>query len=233
MKVVYLPEEEIEAEASNLLKSFEAKHGKIKKYAIPIEEIIECHLGYSFEVDDLDKKIGNDEEEILGYINFDEKLIAVNSKLDPSVYPQYIGRYKYTLAHEVGHDILHKEQVINNRLQGNLFSSNEANQVLCRKADAKESIEWQADCFAGYLLMPKQKIYALWKDITGSMKSLPINQLTSDFSAYNKSKYSEDELASIKLKKLARNSIEVAPISLLIRLKKLGLLVHSMEAEFI
>jgi Zn-dependent peptidase ImmA (M78 family) len=233
MKVVYLPEEDIEAQALHLLKSYEAKHGTVKGYAIPIEEIIENHLGYSFEVADLDATMGSDEQEVHGYINFDKNLIVVNSRFEPSENPQYIGKYKYTLAHEVAHHVLHKGQVIAYRNQGNLFSNEVVNQVLCRKTEARERIEWQADSFAGYLLMPKHNIYALWKAITGSYRPISMSQVRQEFSPKARAKYSDDKIAEILLQRVARKYLELSPRALLIRLKKLGLLVSDLNTELI
>ena len=45
MQVDFIPEEDIEAEANYLIRSFEAKHGSIKGYAVPVEDIAELHLG--------------------------------------------------------------------------------------------------------------------------------------------------------------------------------------------
>ena len=158
MQVAYVRKSEIEREANHLIKCYEAKHGKINDYIIPVEEIAEFQLGYHFEILDLNVVFPN--QEVNGFIDFDNNRIGIHSDLEPSENPSYIGRYNSTIAHECGHHVLHKGQVLSLLSQGDLFSDKIPNKILCRKSDAKESIEWQADCFAGYLTMPKDKIYS-------------------------------------------------------------------------
>ena len=48
IKVDYMSDEEIEFEANNLLKSFQARYGTIQTPHTPLDEIIENHLGLAF-----------------------------------------------------------------------------------------------------------------------------------------------------------------------------------------
>ena len=233
MRVKYLPEADIEFAANDLLKSFESKYGKIDGYKIPVEDIAERYMGYSFEMDDLDAQLGSEEVEVHGCINFDSKLITINSKLDPTENPQFIGRFKSTLGHEVGHDILHKTQIIQARSQFELFAGAPANDMLCKKSDSKESIEWQADRLSWYLLLPKYKMFDLWYELTGSFKPLPMSILTKKFRSDTKIWLSEQDRAEITLKDLARNKLEVSAKSFLLRLQNLGLIIDRVETELI
>jgi hypothetical protein len=94
IKVPFLTDSEIEAEANMLLKSFEKKFGTIQTPATPLDEIIENHLGLGFEIADLGH------EGILGQLDIEENLIKINRVLDPHNDPRMEGRYNYTLAHE-------------------------------------------------------------------------------------------------------------------------------------
>lgn len=60
---------------------------------------------------------------------------------------QGVGRHRLTLAHEIGHWLIHKNTQVS-------YARNEAN------VKPYEDPEWQANCFAGELLVP----YDLCKD---------------------------------------------------------------------
>lgn len=75
----------------------------------------------------------------------DEKSIYVN-KLD---IPQ---RQRFTIAHEIGHIVLHHD-----------FGASEFTQVDYRNANKFYDLkEWEANSFASALLMPKNKAIEIW-----------------------------------------------------------------------
>lgn len=76
---------------------------------------------------------------ISGFIDFEKKMIIVNQYDSPS-------RQKFTIAHELGHWILHQEELECNR---DLI-------VFYRKAIKGETdpLEREANCFAANLLVP-------------------------------------------------------------------------------
>jgi hypothetical protein len=76
-------------------------------------------------------------------------------------------------------------------------------------------------------------MFELWYELTGSFKPLPMSVLTSRFRSDTKSRLSEQNRAEITLKGLARNKLEVAPKSLLLRLQNLGLIVEYVEPELV
>lgn len=61
-------------------------------------------------------------------------------------------RQRFTVAHEIGHYILHRDMV---NLQGG--------NILYRKSNQNDPIEIQANIFAGAILMPKKEIIAAYK----------------------------------------------------------------------
>jgi len=225
MKVDYIEESDIEAEANHLIKMYEAKHGSIEGYMIPVEEIAELTLGYRFEIKDLTKVYP--EVEVNGYIDFDKNSIVIHEGLEPMENPNYIGRYNSTIGHECGHHALHKEQVIALKKQSNMFSDSEGNMILCRKKDAQESIEWQADCFSSYLTMPKFKMYDLWKDSFGSLKPKMKSEFRKKFKPETALSKPINELVEIALSDFARTQVGVSSQALRIRLEKLGLLASN------
>ena len=223
MKVNFIEEFDIESEANHLIKLYESKHGSIDGYMIPVEEIAELTLGYHLDLMDLNKVFP--EAEVNGFIDFDNNRIAIHEGLEPMENPNYIGRYNSTIGHECGHHVLHKDQVIALKRQPNLFSDNKENTVLCRKKDAKESIEWQADCFSSYLTMPKNKMYKLWQDNFGSLKPKLKADFRVNFNPETILSRSVNELVEIALSDFARLQVGVSSHALRIRLEKLGLLV--------
>lgn len=222
INVDFLQEASIEQEAEHLLKSYEAKYGKVQGFHIPVEEIAELHLGYSFEIVDLTKMFGG--VEVNGLIDFDSNTIKVDKSLEPTENPNYIGKYNSTIAHECGHDVLHKSQLLAQNNQEDIFQTPEPTRILCKKSDAKESIEWQADNFAHYLTMPKQKMYELWKHLYGDYNPKAKMEFEMQFRQETIDMYKENELVEIALKNIARKKVGVSARALRIRFEKLGLI---------
>ena len=61
------------------------------------------------------------------------------------------GRYNFTIAHEIGHHVLHRQVYLE-------ASAENASNILCRDTNDKPLIEQQADRFAAALLMPQQAV---------------------------------------------------------------------------
>jgi Zn-dependent peptidase ImmA (M78 family) len=82
-------------------------------------------------------------------------------------------RYRYTMGHEGGHDILHKGYFSYNPNQISLFEPREEPIIQCRAVpingnlkpvelwDDKDSMEWQANYLSSALLMPKKMVFKL------------------------------------------------------------------------
>src|SRR5215469_3433582 len=137
--VPYLSEEQIERDAVILLGEFANARGAKVSPPIPIEGIVEKHLKLHVDFDDTYRFFGvprsglGHETDILGAIILDEARIVIDESLDPEENPTKEGRYRFTLAHEVGHRRLHRHSAMPS--------------VVCRSSQARERIEWQADYF--------------------------------------------------------------------------------------
>ena len=70
-------------------------------------------------------------------------------------------RYRFTLAHEIGHAILHR------KLLKGLISSADDDDVLSLKDCSKweRKLEIQANLFASYLLVPEAPLYNLYMEV--------------------------------------------------------------------
>ena len=147
MEFVQLSHDDIEKEAKHFLDTFFADRDTPHVLPIPIESIAEHYLGYDIEISD-EGVFAN--PLVLGGIMFDEKKIIVNVATE-----SHEGRYSFTLAHEVGHHVLHKA----------IFEAAHNDQMVCREDANKPIEERQADHFAGALLMPEDRMRQLYSDL--------------------------------------------------------------------
>ena len=135
--VEHISNEEIETLAETLLAEFREQSTR-DDYPVPIEAIAEHHLGYELDITDQGLFV---DPEFLGGISFEHNTIYLNASVE-----NHEGRYSFTIAHEIGHHILHKslyEQLVEDH-----------SKILCRDKQ-KPLIERQADYFAAALLMPR------------------------------------------------------------------------------
>jgi len=136
-EVPYLQKHEIENDALALLAEYERDHEPITAPPIPIDEIIELQLKLTFEICDLRKLFGVGD--VHGAIWFQESRVAVDCRLDPSLFPEMLGRYHYTLGHEGGHDRLHRRWFVADPNQGSLFDDELGRpNYICRSSEAKK-----------------------------------------------------------------------------------------------
>jgi hypothetical protein len=138
---------EIEEQAKRLLESYFASRNMSLSLPIPIEAIAEHYLGYDIEISDEGVFAS---PLVLGGIIFDQKKIIINA-----VAEAHEGRYSFTLAHEVGHHVLHKA----------VFEASDSARMVCREDANKPIEERQADHFAGALLMPEECIRRLYSSL--------------------------------------------------------------------
>ena len=134
-----IPLADIEAKAQRLIDDYEDHIGRRIRTPIPVESIAEHFLGY--QIDITDEGLFEDPR-YLGGIVFDENLIRINASVE-----SHEGRYNFTIAHEIGHHVLHREHYLAER------SATDPG-IMCREASAKPLVEQQADQFASALLMP-------------------------------------------------------------------------------
>ena len=103
MNVPWLSKETISRKATELIDGFQALAKYEVKPPIPVEDIIERYLGLSLLYNDLTKVFGR---EVLGAVYAESRAICINERLFES---SSEGRLVFTIAHEVGHWVLHRE----------------------------------------------------------------------------------------------------------------------------
>lgn len=174
MKVPYLLEPAIERDAEVLLAQFCGARGVELSAPIPVEEILEQHLGLSLGFDDLHARFEvpqmGEEPDVLGALFVDRREVLINQVLDPEDHPFQEGRYRYTLGHEIGHWELHRELVSAAAGAPTLFGRAAAAPIICRRSQAREPIEWQADTYSAHLLMPRTLIVKTWRNRFGNLR---------------------------------------------------------------
>jgi len=158
-RVPYLHETQIEREAQLLLDEWAETHPGAGEPPLPIEEILEIHLGLAFEIADLHAELGH--SDVLGGIWFGSCTIKVDRTLDPSAAPRLLGRYRFTIAHEVGHWRLHRQHLMEDPSAKPLFEA-DCGPAFIQRSSANPPEEVQANMFAASVLMPRQMVFAAW-----------------------------------------------------------------------
>ena len=158
----FLSKLEIESQALNVLRQMQAKPNYAPKWPLDssrVAEFLGLDLVWDYIPDDSQGQIA---ARILPL----EKLIEINENI-----PQLRGGFgESTIAHEIGHWVLHinqQEVARKIRLQ-NKGINVRVEPLLCRTVDDINGIEWQAQYFAGCLLMPQHILIQLskGKDLT-------------------------------------------------------------------
>lgn len=156
----YLNHNKINLFAENFLK----KYHPSTTIPTPIEEIIEFQLGIDIiPIHGLHQAFDTD-----GFISSDLKSISV----DLFVYESRLGRYRFTLAHEIGHLILHA------KLYKNIhFNKVDEWKKFIRNFPEKEYrwFEWQAYTFAGLILVPTKHLLQRFKYAVKQVQALGIS----------------------------------------------------------
>lgn len=163
MEVPFFPEESLEAAANELLDGYARKNGPITAPPIPVEDILEFHLGLSLDFDSLKQDLGDD---VLGATCAEDGRVYVDESLDPHRNQPKEGPFRFTIAHEIAHWQLHRHDYTES---SGPISSRAAKLVYSRGTPTNTRIEAQANRFASYLLMPRSMVMASYKEIFGTL----------------------------------------------------------------
>lgn len=240
-----LSKQKIEELATEFLMGFDGSY-LIKAKPLPIEEIIERHVGLDFDYKHIEKN-----ESVLGLISFndgyvpvynpekdnDEQIwvakgtIIIDSRLAEN--SGHEGRYRFTCSHELAHWLLHRQLYEENEQQPRLFDveDGEKQNIKClnryierafdySRAELKTKhdwLEWQADYMSSAILMPA---YTLKKEFYSILKKLDIRDpyLYLDKQPCNISNFKTVVYELMEKFKVSKQAIEI-------RMRKLGLLL--------
>ncbi len=128
-------------------ETFLRKYNPTAKIPVPIEEIIE----FDFKINIIPIPGLHQGFDIDGFTSSDLSTISV----DEFVYESRPGRYRFTLAHELGHVILHHK--ISRLVK---FTNIKDWTKFIKGFDVRDYgwLEWQAYAFAGFVLVPPDQL---------------------------------------------------------------------------
>jgi len=106
-----MSEQQIERDALGLLEAYFHDRGQPIQISIPADEILETFLGLSLGFEDLGRRLGVPDTDILGALWVDRREVLIDQSLDPYDHPEMEGRYNFSVGHEVGHWRLHRQYV--------------------------------------------------------------------------------------------------------------------------
>jgi Zn-dependent peptidase ImmA (M78 family) len=246
IKVRYLSEGKIEQDAELLLAEYEETAGASIKLPVPVADITTYHLALQLGFADLHQMLSipmlRDQPDILGAIWIHKEIILIDRSLNPEENPSSLGRYRFSVAHEIGHWRLHRCYVAKDANQTSLFDVPSEPTVICRSSQAKQPIEWQADFFSSCLLMPRRRIHDEWKDCLGRTRPLLVSDLRPNRQVMmraqtliyeqgrNEADAVDDALFENVAKPIARR-FGVSSAAMRIRLEKLGLLLRQAPRQ--
>ena len=167
--------------------------------AVPVEQIAEQYLGYELEFVDDDGALPGD---VIGGIDFDTNTIIINSAIE-----SHLGRYSFTIAHEIAHHVLHRELFLKARSGAS---------IMCRGGKKRPLEEVQADRFAEASLMPANLIEAHHRKV----KNKNIFKLTNHMS-----------MASKIIESSQLNNVSIS--AMVVRLNHLGLTTRSSLYQWV
>ena len=157
----YLSDNQLEQRANLLLQQWALEDKPVTEPPVPVSLIAEIVLRLRIDWDEI---ADSDEAPILGFLNAPKRKIHINDRRRAH-FAQYPGSEEYTLAHEVGHWVLHVVQ--SNGTQHSFLSVNDwlretamYGSVSPRPYQSKDERrrELQANRFASYLLLPRSLI---------------------------------------------------------------------------
>jgi len=160
-KAPFIPKDELVRQA----EAFLGRHHASRKLPVPIEEIVEFGLRLDIvPVPGLQSSF-----DVVAYITHDRKEIRV----DQYVLESRENRYRFSLAHELGHLVLHPD----------LFEYLHFDNIAAWKAAITDSIpereyrflEWHANCFAGLILVPQSELAQAFETWRGKLVEVGLN----------------------------------------------------------
>jgi hypothetical protein len=168
-------QQEFDDEAALLLAEYGREHGDVTSPPVPVDDIMEEHLKIPIEVRDL--RAEYPEGDVLGAIFFNDKLMVIDQRLIPEEFPSMRGRYRFTVAHELGHWQLHRHYYLRRASQRSLLSGATPTPDHVLRSHQSDPREVQANRFASCLLMPREMVKRAWHEWRGSMEPIYLSDL--------------------------------------------------------
>ncbi|WP_151993693.1 ImmA/IrrE family metallo-endopeptidase [Buttiauxella massiliensis] len=106
---------------------------------------------------DLSYELGTDEvyTSVLGSMDAKNNIIKISDSLEFNSH-----RWRFTLAHEIGHYIFHHDFMLKNKIDEHVdIDDNYSIVEFSMKSNLFRRLEWQANMFANSLLMPRKEVF--------------------------------------------------------------------------
>ncbi|MBU1207878.1 MAG: ImmA/IrrE family metallo-endopeptidase [Proteobacteria bacterium] len=187
---------------NELAEEFLHEHALGDKFPIPIDEVIE----FKYEIDIVPFPNLQRDFDIDGFISGDLSQIYV----DDFVFNKRPFRYRFTLAHEIGHLILHKDLI--QSIRPNSVAEWE-DFIIQVDPEAYEWVEWQAYTFGGLVLVPRKP---LKEDFIQQILSLKQKIMQAKLAELPRDSYKEYIIEAI-----AKNLIEKYEVSRDVLIKRI------------
>lgn len=160
----FLTYDDIRAEADRFLQEYNPRD----QYPLPIEEIVEFDLSMGvIPLEGLKADVGVD-----AFLTNDLETIYA----DEWVMKHAPTRYRFSLAHEIGHYWLHDELYQESTIES--VADWTRVQTAIGEDDYKW-FEWQANCFAGLVLVPAIPLKSAFQDVADRLinAGVPVRQI--------------------------------------------------------
>ena len=153
--IPFIGQNYIDSRVDGVFKHFKSKIRNNREVLLaPICEYLSKFNGVKFIYnEDLGENISGNE--ILGKLSLDTKTISISSSLELNS-----PRWRFTLAHELGHFLLHRKLLLNNP-DSNVVDSEKSISWVNIEQSSLSRLEWQANSFASSLLLPKATLIPL------------------------------------------------------------------------
>lgn len=176
---------------------------------VPVDEIIELKQKLRLHFVNLTERFG---PRTLGAIDVKRQTILIDSSLDGTNAAHSEPRLRFTLAHELGHWVLHAPHL------------DDTETTFASERCSLRRIEREADRFASALLLPSRAVLALWADLVGEPlaldRSLPVRAALVRQALLAKPTGGQDPLEGVVRKIAATFTVSLAATC--IRLRDLG-----------
>jgi Zn-dependent peptidase ImmA (M78 family) len=226
MATKFLHESRIETAAYSILGAYNQKFSVKLEPPIQVDEIVESYLGLDFEISNLRDTLGT--SDVLGATFIKHKKIVIDQSLDPSNDVKETGRYRFTVAHEIGHWQLHRAELLEQ--MPTFIETVTKPAIICRNSESKDPKEYQADQFASFLLMPEVLVKKAWKDKFGSLEPyIAVDEIAALKDKFCLSK--EENIPNLEISKQLAPIFEVSAQAMQIRLTKLKLILTEVPPK--
>lgn len=167
----FLAPETIEAHATQFLREYHPDGS----YPVPIEDIVELRL----KLEIVTAKGLMQLLEIDGFLSRDFKQITI----DEDQYMHRPTRARFTLAHECGHLVMHKDFLAEHAIT----STDHWKRIVLGDSSGRAPLETQANMFAGFVLMPTPALEIAIREAKAELAQNPVfkgKQLPPDKTLY-------------------------------------------------